>query len=173
MKFLKWTSLVLFAAVLAFLAAGFLFPALDYQSTAMIERPREQTWGIFADERNMPKWIPGFKSLERISGQPHEVGSTYRMTVEEEGKEYSFTETTTAYTPPERYAFHLDAGILTNDVDIRFIDHGGRTEIVAKSHVVGSNPIWRSLFCFTKSVFARKDQDSYDRLKRLVEEAGK
>jgi hypothetical protein len=92
------------------------------------------------------------------------------MTVVENGKEYALAETTTAFTPPERYAFHLDAGVITNEVDIRFIDRGYGTEIVAKSHVVGSNPFWRALIPFTKSIFIRNDRQSYDQLKKLIEE---
>ena len=82
------------------------------------------------------------------------------------------TEEMTAFKEYEQFAFRLDNDVLNTDVDIRFTPNGTGTHIKASNTAKGKNMLWRSLFVLMKSSFAQNDQNAYNQLKKVVEEAG-
>ena len=66
---------------------------MKYTVTVEIRLARDRVVTLFDDRANYKRWMPGLKSLERVSGVPGEVGSVHRLTVLWGKREMSMTET--------------------------------------------------------------------------------
>lgn len=173
MKILKKILLYLLVFIVVFAAIFFLIgvlnPSYSYQTKVEVAKPREQAWKLFMDESKTGEWLEGFKSFETVSGAPGKEGSVFRMTIVKDGQEFVMTETMTAIRAPEHYAFTLENDVLTNLVDIRFAESGGKTTITSDEKVTGKNIFWRSLFYWFRSTFQNGSQENLNNLKRYIE----
>jgi len=147
-----------------------LVPTFNYENKVTVNAPVDHAWAVFSDVDKMDKWLVGFKSVAIISGNQGEVGSKYHFVFEDRGEIIELTETLTAVTENELFAFELDADPMTSDVEIKFAASDETTEITATSNVEGKNIFWKSLLWLSKSMMIERGQESYDNLKKLIEE---
>ncbi len=169
MKPLKCIGYSLLAIIALFLLVGVIFPSFEYQSHVVVNAPLEQSWAVFSDAGRMAEWLPGFKSIETLSGSPNQVGSTYKMVFEEEGEVMEMTEYVTAFRDNELFAFELNAEPMIATVQVKFSGNRKMTEILAITKVEGKNLLWKSLLRLSKSRMVERGQETYDNLKRIIE----
>lgn len=169
MKVLRYVLLALTLLAGAFFMVGFFTPDFTYNTLIQVNESKEKSFKVFNDESRMSEWLYGFKSIERISGNPNEPGSRYKLIIEDQGKEFAMTEVMKAFEPDKRLAFLIDNEVMTIDVDIHFRETDTGTEITSSNTVKGKNLFWRSLFPFYKSTFQNKSQEDYLRLKKIIE----
>jgi uncharacterized protein YndB with AHSA1/START domain len=168
-KVLLYLLVFIILLVGLFFLIGALNPSYSYQTKVEINKPREQTWKIFMDESKAGEWMEGFKSFETVSGAPGKEGSVFRLTIVQEGKEFVMTETNTTVREPEQYSFVLENDVLTNVIDIRLAESGGKTTITSDEKVTGKNIFWKSLFVWFHSTFKNGSQENLNDLKRYIE----
>ncbi|MFQ5639147.1 MAG: SRPBCC domain-containing protein [bacterium] len=169
MKILKGVLGILAAFVIGFFLVGFFVPTFTYLSKVVVDKPVGEAFAIFNDESRLGEWLAGFKSIESVSGEPNQVGSTYKLVIEDEGEVMEMMGTVTAFVENELLSFHLVNDVMTVDTDIRFVSQGDRTEITATQKVEGRNLFWKSLLPLFQSVITQKSQENYDRLKTVIE----
>jgi hypothetical protein len=75
---------------------------MKYTCSIDIHLPRERVVALFDDRANYKRWMPGLKSLERLSGVPGEVGSVHRLTFVWGKREMAMTETVADRQLPDR-----------------------------------------------------------------------
>ena len=170
MKALKYILGILVLLILAFFTLGMLNPELAYESRTQVNAPVEHAFAVFQDPDHMDEWLEGLKRIEMISEGDARVGSKSLLVVEENGEVMELTEVVTAFKQNELYAFTLDADVLTAQVDIRFVAKDSlNTEIIARTTSKGKNLMWRSILSLAKANIQQQDQDSYTRLKAVIE----
>jgi len=169
MKMLKYILAVIILISAVFLSVGFFNDNVTYETRVEVNKPLKQCFIEFNNPFNLKKWLTGFKSIEHISGLPNHAGSQWKLTFEEDGKEFIMTETVTAFEPNELFAFIIENEMLTTEVEVRFIEEDSKTIITSTNKVVGKNIIMRSTFPFFKSHFQEHAQGNYDKLKKLIE----
>lgn len=173
MKIVKKVLLVLVVAIIllaaVFFIIGILNPSYAYQTSVEVNKPRDQVWKLFTDESKAGEWLEGFKGFETVSGAPGKEGSVFRLTITKDGQDFIMTETMTTIRPPEHYAFTLENDVLSNVVDFRFAESGGKTTITSDENVTGKNLFWKSLFFWFRSTFKNGSQENLNNLKRYIE----
>jgi len=166
---LKWIVIVLLAvaAVLAIVTA--LVPQTQIQTRVEVAAPVDVAWRVFADESRMGEWLEGFRSIETLSGEPHAPGSRFRVTFEEEGRDFVMEEEVLTWKENEEYAFNMTSSIIVGQLVIRFeaLDDA-RTAIVADSRTRGVGlfrlPVW-----LMKAKMIEQERETYGRLAALIE----
>ena len=155
-KILVYVLVVIVLIIAGALVFGLLNPSISYETRLEINKPRDVVWKYFTDETKMSEWLDGFQKIELISGNKNEVGSQYRMTFVEDGREIVMTETVKEFNPGERFAFHLENEVISVDSEITLTDVEGKTLFTEKDTAVGGNILWRILFAAMKSTFQEK-----------------
>jgi len=169
MKLLKWAGIVVAGLLLLFGLAVLFAPAVQYETRVVVDRPVDACWRVFADDSRMGEWLTGFKSIETISGEPHQAGSRFRLTFEEDGQQIVFEEEVLVWKEEEEFSFRLEHAMMDSDNTIRFSDLGdGRTEIVSTSEVRG-HPLFKPVLPLMKGSFVERNEQTYERLKAMIE----
>ena len=99
--------------------------------TTTIQAPPEQVWALVGDIGTHGSWSPKKYTVEWVSGQPNQVGSTFRSVGWIPGK--SDNENTSEITEriePTRFAFRSTdpQGVFVNEYDLRPVGEGA-TEV--------------------------------------------
>lgn len=155
---------------IGFYIIGVVKPSVNYTNSILINRPIDQSWKIFSEEKFMAQWMPGFQKIEKIQGEPFQKGSKFKLYVKENGQSYEMIETVVECIPGKLYEFELENGILHNHVKFEFKEpQQFTTEIVSTNEVTAQNWFLRSLFVFFKSDFKKQEEETLQALKRVVE----
>ena len=172
MKKLAGIIAVVFALLIgAFLALGFVFPSITYQTKVEINKPVDGAWTYFTDEKNMKDWLPGFKSIKSLNGKTNEVGAKHEVVFVDGQEELIFTQTMTAFKPNETFSFKLESEMFENDVTVSFTETNGKTTLVQSEKVVGRSILWRSMLPLMRFYFSGAAQTTLDKLKDNIEKA--
>jgi uncharacterized membrane protein len=171
MKILKALLVIVLLIFFAVFVASFLTPSEYKINVAVtVDANVEKSFSIFNDESNMQEWITGFVSLEKISGENNQVGSTYRVVMQDDGREMEMIETITTFKENEYFSFDLEHDDIYTSVDISFtaIDTT-QTELVAKILFIPKAMFVRALMPFFEDAMKARQQNNYMNLKKLIE----
>jgi uncharacterized protein YndB with AHSA1/START domain len=97
------------------------------ESTIHIDAPPEAVWPWIGQIERHKEWSPKKYSVKLVSGEPDEVGATYRSVGWVPGeKDHNMDVTLTEVVPGERFALRADdqQGSFTNTYDLRRTDRG-------------------------------------------------
>ncbi len=170
MKLLRWLLGIAATLAILFVAIGIVRPEVSYENRVVVNAERTAAFTIFCDTSQMDKWLTGFQSMEKISGQAMQAGSQWRVVFNEQGREVVMTEEVTEFVSDELLAFSLYNDVLDAEVTVAFSDTGdGATEIIASNRVVGKNSFWKSMLALTQTSMVARGQENYERLKQLIE----
>ena len=165
-KLLLYLFVIVGVILVAFFCIGFVIPSVDYTTTVEINKPREMVWKVFRERKD---WIDGFKSMERISGQPEEVGSKAKLVVVRDGSELTFTSELMDIKPPETVTSKLDNEMLEHIASVQLVDEGDKTLVVSKEKITGTNFFFRSIFPLFKGRITSVSTRNFEGLKKAVE----
>ena len=170
-KLLIGLLIVIVALAIGFFAPAFLKPTLTHENRVMVNKPPAEVWEKFSNTDNLPKWIEGFKSIETISGEPNQVGSKYKVVIEDNGQTFEATETVKEIVENEKFAFELDSDMATTDVEFTLINKGLSTEVVEKDTFTGKGIFWKALFYWMQSSMKERSKTNLERFKKFAEES--
>jgi carbon monoxide dehydrogenase subunit G len=91
----------------------------DYVATVQSSWPREETFDYLADFRNVAEWDPSMERAELISGEPGQVGATYRLTMSLLGRSTELDYETVEVQRPERVVLVSESDAVTSTDTIR------------------------------------------------------
>ena len=97
---------------------------MKYTVSIDIHLPRERVVGLFDDRANYKRWMPGLKSMERVSGVPGEVGSVTRLTFLWGRREMTMSETVLQRQLPDEVTLVYESPGSRNPSTHRFIALG-------------------------------------------------
>lgn len=169
MNILKWVVGILALLLVAFFMVGVFVPTFTYESRISVNKPAAHAFAVFMDDKKRADWMTGFKSIEIISGNRGEVGSIYKLAIEESGELMEMEETITAFKENVLFASKLVNDVMFADVEITFVESHGQTIITASNLVEGRNLIWKSLLVLFKGNISNQSQEMYENLKQVIE----
>lgn len=105
------------------------------EASVEIDRPIDEVFHYTND--HVIEWSETCVSEELIEEHPDVVGSTFRMTTADRGREMVFEGVVTRYEEPRLSAVHLAGSTFDLDVAYTFEDLGGRTRVTQQSNVIG------------------------------------
>lgn len=169
MKILRGIFVVILILLVGFYAIGFFVPQIEIETSVEVNQPVEKSFAVFMDEKYMQDWLMNLKSVETVSGEPNTVGSKYRLTFLEEGREISVTEEVTAYRKNEEFAFHMEHESLNSDVRVLFSPSPAGTQITMLNETRGNDWFMRSMLPLMQSHMSERQERNFNQLKLLIE----
>src|ERR1051326_8013343 len=114
-KFVKYFLAFLLLVTIVFFSLGLLFPSFTFENKIEVERPVSHAYAVFENMGYMKSWMPGFKSIDLLSGTPLMKGSSMKVVLVQEGKEYDMIKTLTEVYKDSLFAFTMDNEVLHSD----------------------------------------------------------
>ena len=168
-KILKIVLGIIGVVAVIFLATGLIVKETTYEVSTTIDKPIEQVFTAFNDHTKLQEWIPNIKSFDPIDEKERKVGSTYKMIVDEKGKNFEMKETIIEYVKNEKIGLEFDAqGMFKTDA-ITFVSEGNKTIITNRSICKGTTYLLKCTFPYFKSMFKSTDQTYLENFKAFVE----
>lgn len=100
-----------------------------------IKRTREEVFYWLGDPQRAMMWMTSVSKGEILHQTPEMVGTTFRETVEEDGRGTELQGIITGWTPNERIAFHLSGQYNVVDVEFRLEEIEDGTRLTQNAEV--------------------------------------
>ncbi len=169
MKAIKIILGIVTALVVAFLLTGLIITEVKYTVEVEVDKPIKEVFEYFENVDLMKKWLPEIKSIEPIDEKSGVVGSTYTMTVVNQGQEMKMVEKITAYIPNKKMIFQFDSDRMIKTDDYNFIANGNKTKVVQNCSVNSKSYMAACLFPYFKGKFKELSLGYMIRFKKEVE----
>ena len=155
--------------VIVFFSTGLIIKKTTYQVKIEIEKPINDVFSIFNNQELLKEWMTDVKSVKPINVKSGTVGSVYKITVINQGKEITMNEKVLAFIPNKKVTLFFDADDMLKTDEYNFSFSGGKT-IITKNVVCKSDSYLMScMFPYFKSTFAEIDQNYLNDFKTYIE----
>jgi hypothetical protein len=119
-------------------------------------------------------WLEGFQSMELLSGERAQEGSTYRIVVKPspEEPEFVMTETLVSIQENDHVTMHFDSEMMDFEQTMTFTEEDGQTTISTDSKVIGKGVMMKSMFSMMETLggaFTKQEAKNIEALKKLIE----
>ena len=112
-----------------------------------VDRPIDEVFDYTV--HNVAEWSIIVEKEEVIDEKPEGVGSTFRVTTEERGRQMKFDGLVTRHEPPTAHAVLMKGNQFDIEAEYRFEDlGGGRTRVTQRSTVHGKGVVKVMFFFF-------------------------
>lgn len=98
--------------------------ALEYDTSIVIDLPRDKVIELFDNPGNLPKWQKGLLSFEPLSGEPGQVGAKSKLVFLMGSRRMEMVETITRRDLPDAFDGTYDVEGVHNLVQNRFSELG-------------------------------------------------
>lgn len=142
----------------------------EFQTKIKIDKPINQVYSSFTNIEKMKSWLSGFQSVEILSGKPNEIGSQYKLTITENGKEIVMYEKVTALTENEEFAFTMEHDAMTSHSRVRFVPlNNHSTEILIAVEIHGKGLVWKLVVPTIISTIKNRQENDLKKFKTMIE----
>jgi len=93
---------------------------MKYTISNTINKPLEEVVEKFKDPEGVKHWMEGLQKIERISGEPHEVGAKSNFHFLHKNKEMQISETILEQNLPHQIKFAFQSSMGYNEVEMLF-----------------------------------------------------
>ena len=138
-------------------------------SEITINRPRERVIELITDPSHTPKWQPGIKRIELLSGTQDEVGARSRVVLEFNGMQMEVVETVVQRQAPDLMASSFEARGVKNTVVNRFYEVGAGQTRWVMDNVLQFGGAMALVGVFVRGVIAKQTAQSMERFKLFAE----
>lgn len=175
MKILKYLIIVIAVLVAAFFAVGIIHPVVQYGHEVTVNKPLKEAWAVGYDESKYDQWLQGFQSMELLTGEKGEVGSTYKVIVNPgDGQpDFEMIETMVSVTEFEQVTLHFDSEMMDFDQTMTYTEKDGGVVIKTDSKVMAKGMVMKSMMALMEHLsgaFTTQEAKNIDALKRVIEE---
>lgn len=175
MKILKYLLIAVVVLVAAFFAIGYLNPAVQYGHEITVNKSIEEAWAVAYDESKYDQWLEGFQSIELLTGEKGEVGSTYKVVVNPgEGQPlFEMIETVISVKEFDHVTLHFESDMMDFEQTMRYAENADVVTVRTDSKVMGKSAPMRSMFALMEMLggaFQKQEAKNIDALKRVIEE---
>ena len=175
MKLLKSVLFIVVGLIVVFLLMGLIKSSVSYGHEISVSKSVEEAWAVTQDESKYAQWLKGFKSIELLSGEDGEVGSTYKVIVNPgDGQEdFEMIETVAAIEEFDHVELHFDSEMMNFEQIISFTESDGGSTVKTDSKVIGKGIMMKSMFGWMETLgggFTAQETENLEALKVLIEE---
>jgi ligand-binding SRPBCC domain-containing protein len=137
--------------------------------TTTINAPVEIVWDKLMDPENLKHWVTGFQSVEHLTGNIGEAGSTSKLRFMERGKEVEILETVLSCKPCQQYTSSMEHSSFTAESDFRLVSFGHRTDLVQTVNFRPKSFLMKLLLPIVKGAMKKRNLNELSRLKDFIE----
>ncbi len=169
MKAIKIILGIIITLSVIFFATGVVVKEIKYTTEVEIDKPINEVFALFEDADKRQEWLPEIKSIEPIEEKVGKLGSTYKMTIENQGEEVIMTEKIMAYVPNEKLTFQFDSDQMIKTDDYNFTANGNKTKVVQHCTVRAKGYLMACMFPYFKGKLKDVSLGYMNRFKEMVE----
>jgi uncharacterized membrane protein len=170
MKIIKIILSVIIGLSLVFFATGLLVKETSYNVEVAIDKPIENVFSEFAKIEKSGNWISDVKHIAPIEEKLEKTGSSYKVIVDNNGEEFTITESILAYVPNKKITIFFDAeNMLKTNNFIFESQNNTTTKIILEATCRSDSYMLSCVFPYFKSVFSKQDKNYLDNFKTYVE----
>lgn len=171
MKYLKYLLGIIALLAVLFIACGFIWPSISYNSEITVDKPVKEAWAVMNDESKLSQWLKGITKMEHVSGEKGTVGAVMKYTFNDNGQESTILETMKEIRPNEHVAMDFTMeGVMGMDYKVDFIEKNGKTLIKSATTTKGEGMFMRSMLAFMKGAMQSQEDENMGNLKKLINE---
>lgn len=146
---------------------------MKFTCTVDINSTPEKVFSWVDNPERAKVWMTSVSETEYVHRTPELIGTTFRETVEENGRGTELHGVVTDYQPDRLIAFHLSGEYNVVDVEYRVAEIGGRTRLTMDSNI-RFRSFTKVIILIAGPLFKRRIrsqlQGEFARLKELCEE---
>lgn len=135
--------------------------ALEYDTTIVIDLPRDKVIELFDNADNMPKWQKGLQSFEHLSGKPGQVGAKSKLVYLMGSRRLEMIETITRRDLPDAFDGTYDVEGVHNVVENRFSELGPDRTLWESHNVFEMKSLVMKVVAFLMPGMFRKQSQKY------------
>ncbi|SEC92059.1 Polyketide cyclase / dehydrase and lipid transport [Tenacibaculum sp. MAR_2009_124] len=170
MKIVKIVLGVVVALSIAFFAIGIFVQELNYTSKVTIDKPLSEVFKLFNNDEKMSKWIPEIKSIKSVLKTEEIKGSTFLVTVNNQGNEVVLEEKVLDFIDNKKVRLLFKGGGMLKVGGYSFETlSDGMTQLTLESNVKSDNFILGCLLPLMKGKLADQDQQYLNNFKKFAE----
>ena len=134
---------------------------LEYDTTIVIDLPREQVIALFDDPANLPKWQKGLQSFEPVSGEPGQVGAKSKLVYQMGNRRMEMIETITRRDLPDAFDGTYDVEGVHNVVENRFSELGPDRTLWESHNIFEMKNVAMKIMSFLMPGMFRRQSQKY------------
>ncbi|MDY6912581.1 MAG: SRPBCC family protein [Chloroflexota bacterium] len=146
---------------------------MKFACTVDINSTPEKVFSWIDNPEKAKLWITSVSETEYLHQTPEIIGTTFRETVEENGRGTELHGVITDYRPNRLIAFHLSGDYNIVDVEYRLAEINGLTRLTLDSNI-RFRSFTKVIMLITGPLFKRRIrrqlQEEFARLKKLCEQ---
>jgi uncharacterized membrane protein len=169
MKTVKIIVIILVVLTFVFFGTGLVIKESNYSVEVNINKPLEETFQIFNNQKLMTQWVPQITNVETIKENPGVIGSEYRITMDNNGQVVTMKEKVLAFVENQKVTQYFDQEGVLKTNDYTFASEGNQTKIVLNATYQGESYILNCIFPYFKGTFKGLDQTNLDNFKQFAE----
>ncbi len=170
MKIVKIVLGVVVALSIAFFALGIIVQELNYESKVTINKPLTEVFKLFNNDERISEWIPEITSIKSVVKTEEVKGSTFLVTVNNQGTEITLEEKVLDFVDNEKVRLFFKGGGMLKVDDYTFkTTENGATLLTLDTNIRGDNFILGCMLPLVKGKLAKQDQEYLNNFKKFAE----
>ena len=142
---------------------------MKFHSEIIINKPVKEVFKITVNPKNLPRWVEGFEKFKTLKGKARQVGSIgIHIYNDKEGK-LEVREEVLANKSNQILKTHLSHKNMETTLDLRFLDQGESTKIIANTQVKLKPLLFNLAAPFVKTPMKKQQKADLERLKKYIE----
>ena len=146
--------------------------ALEYDTSIVIDLPRDKVIALFDNADNLPKWQKGLQSFEPLSGEPGQVGAKSKLVFLMGKRRMEMIETITRRDLPDAFNGTYDVEGVHNIVENRFSELGPDRTLWESHNVFEMKGLMMKVMAFLMPGIFRKQSQQYAEAFKAFAERG-
>ena len=149
---------------------GMMHPVVSFEHSIEIAKPAPKTFEAYAVPKEMTAWYPDLQHIDRVSGMGNNVGSIYKMLMEEGFGLTTVTRTVLKYNKGELLSYIQESDQRREEVDVYFYPYGDTT-MVMSYHKIAPKGVYNKAKAFIlRSRLIDEEHQVFSKLKAKLEE---
>lgn len=171
MRTLRIVGFLILILLVAFVTIGFVRPSTSVETTTVVHRSPFVAFDVLVDAERLPEWMGGFVSLESVVDREDPVGNTSVLRMISGSDTLAMRQEIVRFEPAQRFTLRFESDMADGEIDVRLTAIPQGTELLTVTRFEGNSWLWKSLFFLMRGEIGRTQQEDYDRLAELVDQA--
>lgn len=169
-KIFTATFLLVVLATGTSMILGLMHPVVSFEHSIEIGQPASITFEAYAVPKKMVTWYPALQHIDRVSGMGNNVGSIYKMLVEDGFGLITVTRTVLKYNKGELLSYIQESDQRREEVDVYFYPYGDTT-MVMSYHKIAPKGVYNKAKAFLlQSKLIGDEHEVFNILKNNLEQ---
>jgi len=142
---------------------------MKFSSEIIINHPIKEVYRFTVSHKNLSRWVDGFQSYKAIKGRNRGKGSTSTHIYQDSAGKLEVHEEVLEVVKGKSFKSRLTHKNMDTVLEIRFLDQGESTKVIADANVKLKPQIFNLFSLFMKGQMRKQQQGDLRKLKRVIE----